>query len=106
MLPADKRFHGDDASGVEVDRRLIVQKQFSAFKRTMECRFDGHALQRALVHLRIEEPVGVATAVLDPVQRAKSAAASRLDGVPASRGPTAIPAEARGNTSCAASAIG
>lgn len=57
-----------------------MQEQLVALKRTVQLSLNGHTLQGTLVHSAIEEPVGVAAAVLGPIHRQICRREQRLRG--------------------------
>ncbi len=70
MPPADKRLDADDALGVQVDDRLVLQKQLAlTLERVHEVHLQRQTIARGGLHLRAEYDALVAAAGLGAVER-------------------------------------
>ncbi len=68
-MPADQRLAAGDPPALQVDDRLVVEREFVVDDRLAEVEFDCAAGLHARVHLDLEEAIEAAAVRLGPVER-------------------------------------
>ena len=69
MLPADQGFAAANFVVLEIDERLVIDRELALEQRVSQVLLETAAGLHALVHLRLEEAVGAAPFALGAVER-------------------------------------
>ena len=69
MTPADERLGADDRAGLQIHLRLVVQHELLPLEGAAQAALERLPLDGADVHVRLEELIVVAPAVLGVVHR-------------------------------------